>query len=147
MENSSICDKETKMLNKFYNLQLANSYKKLGYYIAFGTFVIMIAKKFFEEPDWVKPTLKVLLLTGMLVISLSKDKVEDELIDSLRSKSYRLAFIMGVLYTLVQPIVNFAVGSVLNEDAELVGFDYFQILFFMLLVQLMMFWQLKRFYR
>ena len=147
MENSSFCDKETKMLNKFYNFQLANSYKKLGYYIAFGTFGLMIAKKFFEEPDWVKPALKVLLLIGMLVISLSKDKVEDELIDSLRSKSYRLAFIMGVLYALVQPIVNFAVGSVLNQDAELAGFDYFQVLFFMLLVQLMMFWQLKRFYR
>ena len=102
----------------------------VGLGVVVGSFGLMIAKKFFEEPDWVKPTLKVLLLIGMLVISLSKDKVEDELIDSLRSKSYRLAFIMGVLYALVQPIVNFAVGSVLNEDAELVGFDYFQVLFF-----------------
>lgn len=102
----------------------------VGLGVVVGSFGLMIAKKFFEEPDWVKPTLKVLLLIGMLVISLSKDKVEDELIDSLRSKSYRLAFIMGVLYALVQPIVNFVVGSVLNEDAELVGFDYFQVLFF-----------------
>ena len=51
MENSSFCDKETKMLNKFYNFQLANSYKKFGYYIAFGTFGLMIAKKFFMFHD------------------------------------------------------------------------------------------------
>ena len=147
MENSTIYDRETKMLGKFYNFQLANSFKNIGYFITIGTFVLMIAVKFLEEPDWVKPVLKVVLLVGMLIISMSRDQVEDELIDSLRSKSYRLAFIMGVLYALIQPLVNFAVGSALKSDVELVGFDYFQVLFFMLLVQLMMFWQLKRFYR
>lgn len=147
MKNSSICEKETKMLGKFYNFQLPHSAKNIGYYIAFGTFGLMIAKKFFEEPEWVKPALRISLLVGMLVISMAKDNIEDELIDSLRSKSYRLAFIMGVVYALVQPLINFGVGSLLNDNTVLNGFDYFQVLFFMLLVQLMMFRQLKRLYR
>ena len=79
-----------------------------------------------------------------LIISLSKEKVEDEFIDSLRSQSYRLAFVMAIVYSLVQPLINYGVGTLLNQDDELQGFSYFQVLFFMLIVQLMFFWQLKR---
>ena len=86
-----------------------------------------------------------MLLIGLLLISLSKEKIEDEFVDSLRSQSYRLAFILVIVYSLVQPLINFVVASVLNQDDKLEGFSYFQILFFMLLVQLMFFWQLKRF--
>lgn len=147
MKHQSLMECETNKLNKSYAFQLSHRFKKIGYYVAFGTFGLMIAKKFIDEPEWVKSALRVLLLIGMLIISMSKDKVEDEFIDSLRSKSYRLAFIMGVLYALIQPLINFAVSSLLAKEASLSGFDYFQVLFFMLLVQLMMFWQLKKFYQ
>ena len=65
----------------------------------------------------------------LLVISLSKEKIEDEFIDSLRSQSYRLAFIMAIVYSLVQPVVNYAVAVLFNQDDELQGFSYFQVFF------------------
>jgi uncharacterized sodium:solute symporter family permease YidK len=86
-----------------------------------------------------------MLLIGMLIISLAKDKIEDEYIDSLRSQSYRLAFIMAVVYSLVQPFINYGVGILFDANEKLEGFSYFQVLFFMLIVQLMFFYQLKRF--
>ncbi|MGB0879737.1 MAG: hypothetical protein ACPGTO_04140 [Polaribacter sp.] len=131
-------------MNKF---QLPNKYKKVGYILTFLSFALLIAKKFFEELDWLRPILLGFVLLGMLVISLSKDKIEDEFIDSLRSQSYRLAFILVIIYTLIQPITNFIVGYVLNQHQEFESFNYFEILFFMLVVQLLFFYQLKRYNR
>ena len=143
-KSSSVCERERSHLEKMNKFLLSNKFKTIGYYIAFGVFGLMILKKFIDEPLWVKPLLRKGLLLGMLIISISKDKIEDEFIETLRSQSYRLAFIMGVVYSLIQPIVNYAVGFIIDKNEKYNDFSYFEVLFFMLLVQLMMFWQLKR---
>ena len=143
-KQSSICERERSHLEKMNKFLLSNKFKKIGYYITFGFFALMIFKIFVEEPLWVKPLLRKGLLFGMLLISISKDKIEDEFIESLRSQSYRLAFILGVVYSLIQPVINYIVGSVIDSNETFNDFSYFEVLFFMLLVQLMMFWQLKR---
>lgn len=144
MSKQSICERERNQLEKLNKFQLGNQYKKVGYIIAIGTFVLMILRKYVEDSEWIRPILHGILLIGLLIISLSKEKVEDEFIDSLRSQSYRLAFIMAIVYSLVQPLVNYGVAVLFNQDDKLQGFSYFQVLFFMLIVQLMFFWQLRR---
>lgn len=144
MVKQSICEKEKSYVEKMNKFQLHHKYKKVGYIISFSAFALMIAKKFVDEPSWVKPVLSGLLLVGMLLISLAKEKLEDEYLDSLRSQSYRIAFILVILYALVQPFINFGVGLLFDETEKLEGLNYFQILFYMLVVQLMVFWQLKR---
>lgn len=144
MSKQSICEKERNQLDKMNKFQLKHPFKKIGYYIAIGAFILMIGRKYIENSEWIKPVLQGILLIGLLVISLSKEKIEDEFIDSLRSQSYRLAFIMAIVYSLTQPLINFGVGFIVNQNEEMKSFDYFQVLFFMLIVQLMFFWQLKR---
>ncbi|SDR91823.1 hypothetical protein SAMN05216503_1389 [Polaribacter sp. KT25b] len=144
MSKESICERERNHLEKMNKFQLGHQYKKVGYSIAIGTFVIMIARKYFEDSEWIRPILHGVLLIGLLIISLSKEKLEDEFIDSLRSQSYRLAFIMAIVYSLTQPLINYAVAFLFNQNEEMKSFDYFQVLFFMLIVQLLFFWQLKR---
>ena len=144
MSRESICERERSHLEKMNKFQLGNHFKKIGYIIAIGTFVFMIGRKYIENSEWIRPILHGVLLIGMLIISLSKEKLEDEYIDSLRSQSYRLAFLLAIVYSLVQPLVNYGVAVLLSQDDKLEGFSYFQVLFFMLLVQLMFFWQLKR---
>ncbi|WP_438972777.1 hypothetical protein [Polaribacter sp.] len=141
----SICEKERSYVEKMNKFQLHHKFKKIGYILSLLAFALMIVKKFLDEPTWVKPVLSGILLIGMLIISLAKEKLEDEYIDSLRSQSYRIAFILVIVYSLVQPLVNFGVGLLFDESEKLQGFDYFQVLFYMLVVQLMVFWQLKRF--
>lgn len=81
-----------------------------------------------------------------LIISISKEKIEDEYIDSLRAQSYSLAFILSVVYSLIQPLINYSVDVLLNEEPkEFYDFSYFQVLFFMLVVQIMFFSHMKRF--
>lgn len=143
MSKQTICERERKNLEKMNKFQLQKKYKKVGFYVAIGSFILMISLKFFEDPIWLKPFLHGLLLIGLLIMSVSKDKLEDEYIDSLRSQSYRLAFILAIVYSLIQPLVNYGVAFIFNQDDKLEGFDYFQVLFFMLIVQLMFFWKLK----
>jgi len=144
MKNKSFCERERSYIERMNKFQLSNKFKIIGYYFTFGVFALMIGKKFFEEPYWVKPLLRGLLLLGMLLISISKDKIEDEFIESLRSQSYRIAFILAILYSLLQPFINYGVGLLFDKNETMEGFSYFQVLFYMLVVQLMVFWQLKR---
>ena len=144
MSKPSLCERERTYIEKMNKFQLPNTFKKVGYYFTFGVFALMIAKKFIDEPYWVKPILRGLMLLGMLIISISKDKIEDEFIETLRSQSYRIAFVLAILYSLLQPFINYGVGLILSKNKALESFDYFQVLFYMLLVQLLVFWQLKR---
>jgi hypothetical protein len=144
MSKESICERERIQLEKMNKFQLGNQYKKVGYSIAIGTFIIMIARKYVEDSEWIRPILHGVLLIGLLIISLSKEKLEDEYIDSLRAQSYRLAFIMVIVYSLIQPLINFGVAFLFNQDDDMKSFNYFQVLFFMLIVQLLYFWKLKR---
>lgn len=76
--------------------------KKIGYIVTIGSFILIIARKYFEDSEWTRPILHGILLIGLLLVSVSKEKTEDELIDSLRSQSYRLVFILAIVYSLVQ---------------------------------------------
>lgn len=143
MSKQTICEQERSHLEKMNKFQLGNQFKKIGFMIAIGAFLLMIGRKYIEDLDWIRPISHGILLIGLLVISLSKEKIEDEFIDSLRSQSYRLAFLMAILYSLAQPLINYGLAMLFNQNDELKYFDYFQILFFMLIVQLMFFWKLK----
>ena len=144
MKKSTICERERIQLEKMNKFQLGNTYKKVGFTVTITSFVLIIAIKYIDNPIWLKPFLNGILLIGLLLISVSKEKIEDEYIDSLRSQSYRLAFILAIVYALLQPIVNVVVSYVLQQDNEYESFNYFQVLFFMLIVQLLFFWKLKK---
>ena len=143
--NDLLCDKERRRLEMMNKFQLPNKFKKVGWSIVIIAFLLMIAKKFVEEPTWVKPFLSNTLLIGMLLVSMAKEKIEDEFIVSLRSQSYRLAFIIGVIYSLIQPYVNYYIAILVRGNDAKLSFDYFQVLFFMLLVQLLFFYKLKKY--
>jgi len=137
---------ERTKLEKFLNkVQLPNSYKKIGFVIAVLSFMVMIVFKFMnDEPLWTKQILKQAMIIGLLIISLSKESIEDELIESLRSKSYALAFIIGVGYTMLQPLANYIVDLILGKQDSPTEIGYVQVILFMLLIQVGFFEVLKR---
>jgi hypothetical protein len=141
---TEFCESERKRLEKMNKFQLPNRFKKIGWVVVLIAFALMIAKKFIDEPSWVKPVLTNLMIVGFLLVSLSKEKIEDELIVKLRGQSYRLAFVFGVLYSLVQPYVEYGVEYLINAEEANISFSYFQVLLFMLVVQIMFFAQFKR---
>ena len=146
MSKSSLCESERNKIEKMNKFQLSQKFKKIGYYIVIATFISMLIRKIVDvDVFWVKEMLRSLLLLGMLIISISKDKIEDEFIESLRAQSYRLAFVLTVLYALIQPYIEYVVDFLLNDNPKDFGsFSYFQVLTFMLVIQIAFFEQLKR---
>ena len=135
---------ERSRIERWARFQLEHRWKKIGVLISLLCFVVLMLLKLMDlnsiESSFV---LKRVLLIGLLVVSLSKDKEEDEMIVSLRAKSFTLAFVLAVLYSLIQPLVNVLVFYIIKGDMTN-GFSYFQVLSFMLMLQIMFFEVLKR---
>jgi L-asparagine transporter-like permease len=108
--------------------------------------ILILSTKFIDGNfDVLKTILKNTMLIGLLVVTISKEKIEDEFIENLRSKSFSLAFILGVVYVLVQPLINYVVAMLVEpKKASFENLGDFQILWFLLIVYLTAFWSLKR---
>lgn len=145
MNLRNIQECERNKLEKWSRFQLPNKWKKIGVGLTFTLLAALLTIKFLDgEATWVRPLLRRLLLVSLLIVSLSKEVTEDEMIASLRGKSYTLAFIIGVVYSLFQPIIDYIIHNFLYEPTNFNGFSYFQVLFFMLLIQILFFEVLKR---
>lgn len=135
----------TKLESFLDKFQLPYSFKKVGIAIFLLSFVALTIIKFADnEPLWLRPALKQAMLVGLLMISISREKIEDELIQILRSKSYALAFIIGVIYIMLQPLTNELVNFILGTAEATDNMGYVQVLLFMLLIQVGFFEVLKR---
>ena len=145
MDVEKIIDCERSRIERWSNFQLAYKWKRVGLLLSLGAFATLVIIKFFEGDFLVhKFVLKRVLLIGLLIISLSKDKVEDEMIVSLRAKSLSLAFVLAVVYAIIQPFINVLVFYVVDYKDISNTFSYFQVLFFMLFIQILFFEVLKR---
>jgi len=135
----------TKLESFLYNFELPNSFKKFGIAIFLLSFVVLTIIKFADnEPLLLRPALKQAMLVGLLRISISREKIEDELIQILRSKSFALAFIICLFYIILQPLTNELVNFILGTAEAPDNMGYVQVLLFMLLIQVGFFEVLKR---
>ena len=148
MNTEKIMDCERNRLEKITNFRLPQYFYKVGIAIGAITIIMMFVRAFGMEGDteWLKHLLQKTLLVSMLLMSIASDKEEDELTVKLRMQSYTWAFITGVVYALVMPYVEFGVSNVVNNGGEAYkDLGDFQILIFMLMIQLMSYHTLKRY--
>ena len=148
MSAKKIMDCEQRRFEKLINFRLSSQFMKIGIAIGVLSIVMMFVRAFSieGETEWLKLLLQKTLLIGMLIVSISKDKEEDEMVVKLRSQSYVIAFVIGVIYALVMPYVEFGVDSVIESNvSEFKNLGDFQVLLFMLMIQLLFFHNLKRY--
>jgi len=148
MNTKKIMECERKRMDKMINFRLPHKFWAIGIAIAALSIITMFVHAFVLDGDteWLKELAKQGLLVGMLLTSVSKDKEEDELTIKLRMQSYAFAFVIGVFYALIMPYVELGVSNVVNSGGEVYkDLGDFQILIFMLLIQLMFYHTLKRY--
>lgn len=148
MNTKKIMDCEREQFQKMINFRLPHQFLTIGIGIALLSIVMMFVRPFIfdGETEGLKHILQKSLLIGMLIMSLSKDKLEDEMTVSLRAQSYAIAFIVGVIYALVMPYVELGVSNVVHSGGEIYkDLGDFQVLLFMLMIQLMFYHTLKRY--
>jgi len=148
MNTKKIIECEQKRFGKLVNFRLSSKFMSVGITIGLLSIVMLFFRAFAlnDDTEWLQLLLQKTLLIGMLIMSISKDKEEDEMIITLRAQSYAIAFIIGVVYALVMPYVEFGVDSVVASNvSEFKNLGDFQVLLFMLMIQLLFFHNLKRF--
>jgi predicted Na+-dependent transporter len=148
MNKEKLIECERRRFEKWLNFRLPYNFLKIGVAITLVSVAVMFFRAFMMEGDteWLKEITKKTLLIGMLMMSLSKDKEEDEMTIVLRMQSYAIAFVVGVVYALVMPYVEYGVSNVVNEGGEAYkDLGDFQVLLFMLMIQLMFYHNLKRY--
>lgn len=146
MNVKSFMECERKSLEKMRRYQLSNKFKKIGIGIIIISVVAFIVNKLSIENIDLKLTSKYGILIGLLLISISKEKIEDELIKSLRMQSYTFAFIAGVIITLLtNPIFNY-IANLISEKQQgsFEGVGDWEILWILLSIQVFYFEFLKR---
>ena len=148
MNTKKIMDCEQQHFNKLINYRLPHKFMAIGVAIVIVSIIMMFVRKFGMDSDalWLKELLKKSLVVGMLLMSVSMDKYEDEMTIMLRAQSYAIAFVIGVVYALVMPYIDYWVSNLLKPEGEaLKDLGAFQVLVFMLMIQLMFYHYLKRY--
>jgi len=146
---AKFCKAEYRRLKKIQNYQylLPNHYKKVGIALLIASLVTLITRKYlFENVELVQEIGRKGMLLALLLITLSKEKIEDELITKLRGQAFAVAFIAGVIYTLVQPLINYLVALLIKpENATYSDLGDFIVMWFMLVIYLSFFYMFKRY--
>jgi len=146
MKTNKILDCERTSIEKLINFQLSNKYIRIGLGLFIASLISFIVLKIIDlNSDSIKLVLRGVMLISLLMISVSEDKEEDEMLKLIRVQSYALAFVIGVLYAVLQPVINLLVGLILNSEKSIyTNLGDFQVLIFMLMIQLSFFYFLKR---
>jgi len=97
MDTNKFLECERNQFQKILNFQLPNHFKKIGIVFSIVALLMVFLLRITETSlDVVKMILRFVLLISLLIISISKDNDEDELVKVLRSQSYMIAFITGI---------------------------------------------------
>jgi hypothetical protein len=145
MNVESIKECERKSIDKLKKYQLPNRFKKVGWIL----FAIAFVGLFLTTKD-TNPKLiaKYAMLIGLLLVSISKDKIEDEFIKSLRMHSFTFAFIFAVFIAITHPLFSYVANFVVTEKQALfTGIGDWMILWLLLSVQVFYFEYLKKMHR
>jgi hypothetical protein len=148
MTTKSFLECERKGLDKMKKYQLPHKYRKIGIGIFVISFIAMFIVAFTSTNLELKQVTKYGILVGLLIASISKEKIEDELVRNLRMQSYTFAFIFGVIITITNPLFNFIANLIFEkQQANFSGVGDWQILWILLSVQFFYFEYLKKMHK
>lgn len=147
MNSESLMDCERRNVEKLKRFQLPNYFKKIGLGLLLVSLVAIFLNKYLFEQDGLRILFRYGMLLGLLFISISKEKLEDELIAQLRLQSYSIAFVLGVLYSLAAPFIAYGVDLLQSKEAVIKELGDFTVLWMLLIFQVVYFETLKRMHK
>ena len=137
-------------IEKITGYQLPNKFKLIGLVLCIiSIFLILIIASSLENVkynDVLDRIAKTVLVLGLLIISISKEKIEDELIAKMRMQSYNYAVIGTVMFYLIKPFINYAIVFVFSSAPRMEGSKDIGLLALLLTVQIFTFRSLKKAY-
>ena len=137
-------------INKFIGYQLPNKFKIVGLVLFITSILsIIVFESFFGNSKYYGLLDRIAqtgLVLGLLIISISKEKMEDELMIKIRLQSYNYAVMGAVLLYLIMPFVNYALYFNNSYTPKMNGSKDVAVLALLLTVQILTFRKLKKAY-
>ena len=146
MNTDTTRDCESSKIEKLLKLQLPNGFKKIGFTIAILSLLGVFLNKYTLKAELLPDYLRYMIVVGLLLVVLSRDKIEDEFIQKLRLHSFLIAFVWAVGYAMFVPIMHLIKDSIMGNPIEFVEAGDFVILWTLMCNQILFFAVLKRFY-
>ncbi|CAM2847231.1 hypothetical protein [Flavobacterium frigoris] len=150
MEFKSQAQEDMEKIDKTTNYLLPNKFKIVGLVLFIISLILNGIIDFSFETIGFKDLLlkiaKTGVIFGLLLISISKEKIEDELIIKLRMQSYSYAFIVGVLFAMIMPFINYSIVFIFSSAPKMEMTSDFTILGVLLSIQILIFRKLKKAY-
>jgi hypothetical protein len=138
-------------IDKFTGYQLPNKFKIVGLVVFIVSILsIVTSLKIYILDDKYHDLFERIALSGMvlgtLIISISREKIEDELIAKIRMQSYHYAVLGTVLFHLAIPFVHFIIELLLSDMPTIEGSKDVSVLGVLLMMQILTFRKLKKAY-
>jgi L-asparagine transporter-like permease len=138
-------------VNKFTNFQIHNKFKIIGFVICVVTILLIVTsfKNYFIDEKFHELFERVVLsfmVVGMLIVSISREKIEDELTSKIRLQSYYYAGLVTVIVYLILPFIHFILECAFSSTPTMNGSGDLSILLFLLFIQIITFRRLKKAY-
>lgn len=151
METKTKQEGDIEKINKFTGFQLPNKFKKVGLVLIIVSILAIVSsvKLYFTDlrsQDLFERIAKTGMILGLLTISISKEKVEDELISKIRMQSFNYAVISAVLIYSLVPFIHYIFILSFSKVATIEGSKDTAILSFLLFLQIIIFKKLKKAY-
>jgi hypothetical protein len=137
-------------IEKITGYQLPNKFKIIGLVLCiisiFSISIIAFSLENFKYNDLLDRIAKTVMVLGLLIISISKEKIEDELIAKIRMQSYNYSVIGTVMFYLIKPFINYTIVFAFSSAPRMEGSKDIGLLAFLLTVQILTFRSLKKAY-
>ena len=151
MEPKAKQEGDIEKIDKFTGYQLPNKFKIVGLVLFITSILSIITSlklymldiKYHELFERIALSGSVL---GLLIISISREKIEDELIGKIRMQSYNYAVIVTVLIYLILPFIHFTIVSIFSSMPKIEGSKDVSVLGVLLMSQIFTFRKLKKAY-
>ena len=150
MEPKSKQEGDIESINNITGFQLPYKFKIYGLVVFIVSMISSILLEIYLEGykynDLIKRIVISTAILGLLIISISREKIEDELILKLRMQSYNYAVIGAVIVYLTMPFINLAIVASFSSIPKMDGSKDVAVLGLLLTIQILAFRKLKKAY-
>lgn len=146
----SVLECESETVDKWSRFKLPNKLKPIGWIIAITSFIAFLFTRNAGLDNFLWLFLiKNIGVLGLAMVTLSKEKIEDEMLNSLRGKAMLFTLFCIIFFIILTPFITVLLSGLITDDFRSTAFELSQYntLSCVMLMYILGFETMKRLYK